>query len=282
MSGDLRARMRTFYQTSREYKRLLDAHGEPYLAPYVRLVFHYTSAGGRLLELGSGNGVASRMLAEGGYRVVGTDVSAMFLSEASEWIHERLAYVVCDGLQLPFPDASFDVVCSNEYVEHVPDVLLALEEMRRVTAPGGKVVIVGPNLLSPFVGLREAKLHLLGKKESLVWTRTFGEALCHAFRSYRLLVRKRPRREPEFLYRIPQLEDRVIGGDNDSVYLANPVDLEQYFRGWGWRVLAVAAGVGWRGRWIARWFPYGSPNLCVVAEKPSFAQETSEKTAFAL
>lgn len=274
--------MRTFYKTSKKYKCLLDAHGESYLAPYVTLVLHYASAGKRLLELGAGNGVASRMLAEAGHQVVGTDVSAMFLSEASQWVHERLTYVVCDGLQLPFPDASFDVVCSNEYVEHVPDVLLALEEMRRVTAPGGRVLIVGPNLLSPFVGLREATLHLVGKKGTLVWTRTFGEALRHAFRSCRLLVQKRRRCTPEFLYRTPQLEDRVIGGDSDSVYLANPVDLEQYFRGWGWHVVARAAGVGWRGRWAARWFPYGSPNLCVVAEKPSSSQEASEKATFAL
>jgi len=261
--------MKAFYASSATYKRLLDAHREAYLAPYVALTRRYAPPGSRLLELGAGNGVASRMFAEAGWSVVGTDISPLFLAEAASWLHERLAYVVCDGLELPFPDASFDVVCSNEYLEHVPDARRALDEMSRVTAPGGRVLVLGPNLLSPWVGLREAIAHLRGDTERTVWGRNATEALRHALACRRMLAQKRRRPQPDFLYREPDLLERVIGGDADSAYLANPVDLERYFQQRGWRLVTRSAGVGWRGRLLARLLPYDSPHLCVVAEKPT-------------
>src|SRR5262249_44941782 len=41
---------------------------------------------------------------------------------------------------LPFADASFDVTCSFKVLAHVPDVEKAIEEMLRVTRPGGHVL----------------------------------------------------------------------------------------------------------------------------------------------
>ena len=52
-------------------------------------------------------------------------------------------------LELPFQNETFDVVCSNELIEHVPDVETALAEMIRVTRKGGRIIICGPNLCSP-------------------------------------------------------------------------------------------------------------------------------------
>lgn len=275
MADDLRARMRAFYASSTAYKRLLDAHREAYLAPYVALALRHAPLGNRVLELGAGNGVSSRMFAEAGRNVVGTDVSPFFLAEASRWASDRLSYVACDGLQLPFHDASFDVVCSNEYLEHVPDAATALDEMVRVTAPGGRALILGPNLLSPFVGMREASAHWRGRGDALVWTRTAREALRYANDCRRAIQRKRRLPDPEFTHRDPTLADRAIGGDSDSAYLANPVDLERYFRRCGWRVIALSAGVGWKGRLVSRLFPYHSPNLCFVAIRP--AQSRTEE-----
>ncbi|UCG23050.1 MAG: class I SAM-dependent methyltransferase [Chloroflexota bacterium] len=53
------------------------------------------------------------------------------------------------GERLPFDDDSFDVVLSNEVIEHVADDRLAVREMVRVAKPGGRIVIFCPNRWYP-------------------------------------------------------------------------------------------------------------------------------------
>jgi SAM-dependent methyltransferase len=51
---------------------------------------------------------------------------------------------------LPYPDNRFDVILSNEVIEHVQDDRMALAEMARVLKPGGRAVIFCPNRWYPF------------------------------------------------------------------------------------------------------------------------------------
>jgi SAM-dependent methyltransferase len=51
---------------------------------------------------------------------------------------------------LPFPDASFDVVVLNEVIEHVRDDQATIAEAFRVIRPGGHIAIYAPNRLYPF------------------------------------------------------------------------------------------------------------------------------------
>ncbi|MDR0358857.1 MAG: methyltransferase domain-containing protein [bacterium] len=62
---------------------------------------------------------------------------------------ERLAVVCGAGEALPFPDARFDLVLSNEVIEHVQDDRAAVREMVRVLRPGGRAVIFCPNRWYP-------------------------------------------------------------------------------------------------------------------------------------
>ena len=48
------------------------------------------------------------------------------------------------GAALPFPDASFDAVVSNQVFEHIPDLGPVAAELARVLAPGGLLVAVFP------------------------------------------------------------------------------------------------------------------------------------------
>jgi SAM-dependent methyltransferase len=57
------------------------------------------------------------------------------------------AQIVGDALQLPFPDDVFDLVISQESVEHVPDPFRAVQEMARVLRPGGRVYLQAPFII---------------------------------------------------------------------------------------------------------------------------------------
>jgi ubiquinone/menaquinone biosynthesis C-methylase UbiE len=46
---------------------------------------------------------------------------------------------------LPFPDASFDLVWASEVIEHVADTGQWLSEVRRVLAPGGRLLVTTPS-----------------------------------------------------------------------------------------------------------------------------------------
>lgn len=55
---------------------------------------------------------------------------------------------------LPYPDAHFDVVLCNHVIEHVPEKLAALAELRRVLRPDGLIIIGVPNEGCLFAKLR--------------------------------------------------------------------------------------------------------------------------------
>ena len=52
--------------------------------------------------------------------------------------------LVCDIVNIPEPDASFDVILCSEVFEHLPDALKALDEFARLLKPGGKLIVTAP------------------------------------------------------------------------------------------------------------------------------------------
>jgi ubiquinone/menaquinone biosynthesis C-methylase UbiE len=267
-SLQLRQRMREFYETSATYKELLAAHDETYLRHYVELVIRYAPSGSRILDLGCGNGISSRLLNQADFDVVGTDISALFLEEAQEWENPKLRYKVCDVLELPFENNSFDVICSNELIEHLPDVETALTEMIRVVRKGGKVVLSGPNLCSPITPFLDWIRMMFGKPGRPVWGETKQQTLQQFKRNCGLYINKRfLTKTPHFIYRNPDLQADATGGDADSAYYANPIDLAQFFKLNGFNIVKKAVGFGMKGRIVANMFPYLSPYITMVVQK---------------
>jgi len=267
-SNSLKKRMREFYETSETYKRLLDGHDEGYLRHYVELVIRHAPPQSKILDLGCGNGISARLLNQVDFDVVGTDISPLFLKEAWKWQNPRLQYRVCDVMELPFEAESFDVICSNELIEHLPDVETALTEMIRVVRKGGKIVLSGPNLCSPLIPLFDWLSLMAGKSGRPVWGETKQQALKQFIRNCRLHIRKRFfTKSQNFIYREPDLQADAIGGDADSAYYASPIDLSQFFRLNGVTVVKKAVGFGIKGRIIAGAFPYLSPYITMVVQK---------------
>jgi tocopherol O-methyltransferase len=61
---------------------------------------------------------------------------------AEQGLAERVSFQVADALDMPFSDGEFDLAWSMESGEHMPDKERFVNELVRVTAPGGRVIIV--------------------------------------------------------------------------------------------------------------------------------------------
>jgi len=98
-----------------------------------------------ILDLAAGTGTSSEPFAKAGARVAATDLSLGMLGVGRQRLpaqqHPQLFFVAGDGVTLPYPDATFDAVTISFGLRNVEDVPAALAELRRVTKPGGRLVV---------------------------------------------------------------------------------------------------------------------------------------------
>jgi demethylmenaquinone methyltransferase/2-methoxy-6-polyprenyl-1,4-benzoquinol methylase len=94
--------------------------------------------GERVLDLAAGTATSSAALARSGAQVVGCDFSLGMLAEGRG---KGVQLVAGDALRLPFADHVFDAVTISFGLRNTADVGQALRELRRVTRPGGRVVV---------------------------------------------------------------------------------------------------------------------------------------------
>jgi len=101
----------------------------------------------RVLDVGCGTGFATEALLEETEHVHGLDQSAHQLQRAYAKFGKRgpVRFYRGDAERLPFADDAFDVVWSSGSIEYWPNPVDALAEFRRVTRPGGRVLVVGPD-----------------------------------------------------------------------------------------------------------------------------------------
>lgn len=104
-------------------------------------------AGRTVLDAACGTGYGTRQLAEAGARhVVGVDLSddALAIARAETKPDQRVSFVQCDATRPPLR-RMFDVACSFETIEHVPDANAMLAALRGVLKPGGLLLVSSPN-----------------------------------------------------------------------------------------------------------------------------------------
>jgi ubiquinone/menaquinone biosynthesis C-methylase UbiE len=103
--------------------------------------------GDRVLDVACGTGAVARYAAAlvgGTGRVVGLDLNAGMLAVARE-MHSAegisITWQEGNATALPFPNASFDVVCCHQGLQFFPDRSAALQEMFRNLAPAGRLAL---------------------------------------------------------------------------------------------------------------------------------------------
>jgi len=129
-------------------ERWYDAHDDPVALlraesrlrnPWVAAhIFRSFGRHARVLDVGCGAGFLSNHLAREGFGVTGLDASQASIDVAKRHDETRKArYLLGDARQLPFDDASFDVVCAMDFLEHVEGPSSVVAEIARVLRPGG-------------------------------------------------------------------------------------------------------------------------------------------------
>jgi SAM-dependent methyltransferase len=137
--AELKARHRTMW-ASGDYPSMVETFLLP-LGP--RLVEACAIAPGtRVLDVGAGTGNASIPAAQRGASVTASDLTPELLDAGrhrAEGAGVTLGWVEADAEQLPFADASFDVVMSSIGVMFAPHHHAAADELVRVCRPGGTI-----------------------------------------------------------------------------------------------------------------------------------------------
>jgi 27-O-demethylrifamycin SV methyltransferase len=104
-------------------------------------------SGQRLLDIGCGSGRTALQLAtRHDVQVTGCTVSRAQVGAANERAEEagladRVRFEYGNGMDLPYPDASFDLAWAVESFDHMSDRVRAFGEVRRVLKPGGRGLV---------------------------------------------------------------------------------------------------------------------------------------------
>ena len=106
----------------------------------------------RVADIGAGEGFFSQLLGEHVRAKLGLQPSDVIT--ACDIFPEYFRYpaVPCEKIssdgRLPYDNASIDVACSLEVVEHVEDQFAFARELHRILRPGGLAIISTPNILN--------------------------------------------------------------------------------------------------------------------------------------
>lgn len=260
-----RKKLKQFYSSSGPYLRLLDSEDPEYFKRYVDLIERYSAKCQTVLDLGCGTGLSSYLLSQKKEKVVGLDLSHLFLKKGNErYQAKNLLLTTGDILELPFKDETFDLVSSYLVIETLPDVERGLSEMARVVKKGGVVMVIAANLLSPIWPFRDFIRMLFGGPSRPVWCETRRDAFKTFCRNLSVSVSKWFEREPRLIRREPDLScEKVVGRDSEAVYLVSPLDIARFLKRKGFRILRI--GSQWT--WLAKIFPSFSVRIKVVAQK---------------
>jgi ubiquinone/menaquinone biosynthesis C-methylase UbiE len=112
--------------------------------------------GEMILDAGCGTGIFTADILKAGARIVGLELSLTMLRRAlTKCEGQTFQPVIGDMRRLPFADASFHKAVSITAIEFIHDAEIAVNELFRVTKPGGSVVVATLNSLSPWAERRK-------------------------------------------------------------------------------------------------------------------------------
>ena len=119
------------YDVSARLQRFSGKHLMPWLPKRSDL---------RVLDLGSGTGFFTDLLASNYDQVIGLDFSKDMLKFAKESRNDAIIWLEADAHQIPLQDESIDFIYSNLVIQWCEPLDVAIKEMLRVLKPGGLII----------------------------------------------------------------------------------------------------------------------------------------------
>jgi SAM-dependent methyltransferase len=215
----------------------LDQYHFEKLHHLLQLVDFAAYRGRQVLEVGCGAAVDLARFAKGGAIVTGVDLAASAIELARQnFAQQGLTgdFRVADGEQLPFSDASFDLVFAHGVVQYTANPRQLVEECHRVLKPGGEAIFQVYNRISWLNALSKLMKVALEHDDAPVLLKfSIGEfkELVKGFRDVRIV----PERFP--------VHSRLHGGWKGAIY--NGVFVRTFnalpralVRRFGWHLLA--------------------------------------------
>jgi len=102
-----------------------------------------------ILEVGFGDGYGMNYLSENAKEIIGIDIAPKNIPLAeTKYPNSKLSFIHFDGYHFPFEGCRFDIVCTFQVIEHIPEEKLIewLTEIKRVLKPGGIFCVSTLNL----------------------------------------------------------------------------------------------------------------------------------------
>jgi len=138
-------KMNQQYMKKYHYKKNSGIDYSASLGHRMNIIAPYLPKKGKILELGCGEGLLSQSVQQKtGADVFGVDISSSGVNLA---IKRGITASIADlNKRLPFPDSYFDLIFSDQVLEHVYNTDFLLSETYRILKPGGIMIIITPNL----------------------------------------------------------------------------------------------------------------------------------------
>ena len=138
----------TLYQSSNATRRWLHRSRRDWV---IDAINHWGAGAGRALEIGPGSGVYLPTLAAVAAEVVGADIEDAYLSRLRpiEREYPNVSLVHDDIRQSSFADGHFDLILCSEVIEHIAESPRVFDELHRILAPSGVLIVSTPQKYSP-------------------------------------------------------------------------------------------------------------------------------------
>jgi ubiquinone/menaquinone biosynthesis C-methylase UbiE len=129
---------RSYDDVAETYERIHAPRLAEPAADLVRLAD--VEAGHRVLDVGTGTGLAAEAAARAGAAAIGVDESIGMLRVARR-VRPEVRTAGAEAIDLPFRDGTFDAVVASFVIAHFTKYQTALYDMARVVRPGGRIAV---------------------------------------------------------------------------------------------------------------------------------------------